>query len=35
MFGRKKMEQAQFNTMDDSRVIVYDFMRRVQPLFES
>ena len=27
MFGRKKKEQAQFNTMDDSRVTVYDFMR--------
>lgn len=35
MFGRKKKEQAQFNTMDDSRVTVYDFMRRMQPLFES
>lgn len=35
MFGRKKREQAQFNTMDDSRVTVYDFMRHMQPLFES
>ncbi|HBA64554.1 MAG TPA: hypothetical protein DCZ20_11915 [Lachnospiraceae bacterium] len=35
MFGRKKKEQAQFNTMDDSRVTVYDFMRRMQLLFES
>ena len=35
MFGRKKKEQAQFNTMDDSRVTVYDFMRRMQSLFES
>ena len=23
MFGRKKKEEAQFNTMDDSRVTVY------------
>ena len=29
MFGRKK-KQAQFNTMDDSRVTVYDFKRRIQ-----
>ena len=35
MFGRKNKEQAQFNTMDDSRVTVYDFMRRMQRLFES
>lgn len=35
MFGRKKKEQAQFNTMDDSRVTVYDFMRHMQYLFES
>ena len=34
MFGRKK-KQAQFNTMDDSRVTVYDFKRRIQCLFES
>lgn len=35
MFGRKKKEEAQFNTMDDSRVTVYDFKRRMQQLFES
>ena len=35
MLGRKKKEQAQFNTMDDSRVTVYDFKRRIQCLFES
>lgn len=35
MFGKKKKAQAQFNTMDDSRVIVYDFMRRMKCLFES
>ena len=35
MVGRKKREQAQFNTMDDSRVTVYDFKRRMQCLFES
>lgn len=35
MFGRKKREQAQFNTMDDSRVTVCDFKRRMQCLFES
>ena len=34
MFGRKK-KHAQFNTMDDSRVTVYDFKRRIQCLFES
>ncbi len=33
MFGRKKKKQAQFNTMDDSRVTVYDFKRRIK--FES
>lgn len=35
MFGRKKKEQAQFNTMDDSRETVYDFMRRMHCLYES
>lgn len=35
MFGRKKKEQAQYNAMDDSKMTVYDFMRRIQPLFES
>jgi len=35
VFGRKKKEQAQFNTMDDSRVTVNDFMRHMQSLFES
>lgn len=29
MFGRKK-KQAMFNTLDDSRVVVNDFMRRGQ-----
>lgn len=29
MFGRKKKEQDRFNTMDDSRVTVYDFIRRI------
>lgn len=28
MFGRKKQEQGLFNMMDDSRVIVQDFVRR-------
>ena len=31
MFGRKK-KQAQFNTMDDSRVTVYDFKRRMRSI---
>ena len=35
MFGGKRREQALFNTMDDSRVTVYDFTRRIQRLFES
>ncbi len=35
MLGGKKREQAQFNAMDDSRVTVYDFKRRIQRLFES
>lgn len=29
MFGKKKKEQGLFNTMDDSRVVVYDFVRRI------
>lgn len=35
MFWRKKKEEAQFNTMGDSRVIRYDFKRRLKGLFES
>lgn len=35
MFGRKKKEQAQFNMMDDSRVTVCDFIRRMHCLYES
>lgn len=35
MFGRRKKKQAQFNMMDDSKVTVYDFKRRMKCLFES
>lgn len=35
MFGRKKKERAQFNMVDYSRITVYDFMRRMDSLFES
>ena len=35
MFGRKKNKEVQFNTMGDSRIISYDFIRRWQSLFES
>ena len=35
MFEKKRRKQAQFNTVDDSRVTVYDFRRRIERLFES
>lgn len=34
MFGRKKFKEALVNEVDDSRVIVYDFRRRLKKLFE-